>query len=92
MSWSTRYILALLPAAVTLSGWQLAVWAYGYFGCQGNLKSLAPCYAGSINLLPWLGIGIFWFQLLCFITVPISAWFLIQVGAKHIGSQNGAKT
>ena len=85
-------MLALLPAAVTLGGWQLAVWAYDYFGCHGGLKNLAPCYAGAINLLPWLGLGLFWCQILCFITVPISALLLIQVGAKHIGLHNGAKT
>jgi hypothetical protein len=88
MSWPTRYALSLMPAALTLGGWQLAVWAYDYFGCQGNIKNLAPCYAGTINLLPWLGIGLFWFQILSYITVPVSAWFLINVGAKHIGSYN----
>jgi len=89
MSWSTRYALALIPTAITLGGWQLAVWAFGYLGCQGNIKELAPCHAGSFNLLPWLGIGLFWCPLLSFLTVPVSALFLIYVGATHIGSHNG---
>lgn len=88
MSWSLRYTLALLPAAVSLGGWQLAVWAYGYFECQGNLKNLAPCSAGTIELLPWLGFGLFWCQILSYITVPVSAWLVINVGAKHIGAHN----
>jgi hypothetical protein len=86
MSWFLRYMLALLPATVTLGGWLLAIWAYEYFDCQGNLKNLAPCSADTIELLPWLGIGLFWCQLLSYITVPVSAWLLFNVGAKHIGA------
>jgi len=92
MLWTIRYVLALIPAALTLGGWQLAVAAYDFFGCQGNLKNLAPCYAGTINLLPWLGIGLFWLPLLSYVTVPVSVWLLINVGARHIGSHNDAET
>jgi hypothetical protein len=86
MQWSTKYLLALLPATVTLGGWQFAVWAYEHFGCTGHLKNLQPCYVGPINILPALGIGLFWCQLLAWIAVPITLWLLIEVGARHIGS------
>ena len=91
MYWSMRYALALLPAAITLGGWQLAIWSFGYFGCHGDIKHLATCHAGAFNLLPWLGLGLFWCPLLSFLTVPVSAWLLIYVGATHIGSHNGGE-
>ena len=81
-------MLALLPAFVTVGGWQLATWVYGHFGCEGNLKNLQPCFAGSVNLLPWLGIGLFWLQLATWVAVPVSAWLFIMTAARHIGSRN----
>lgn len=82
----TKYFLALLPAILTVGWWQMAVWAYGHFGCEGNLKSLQPCFAGGVNILPALGFGLFWCQLLAWICAPISLWLLIEVGGRHIGS------
>jgi hypothetical protein len=89
MRWTTKYILAVLPASFAASGWQTAVWAYAYFECTGNLKNLQPCYAGMINILPALGFGLFWCQLLTWVTVPISLGLLIEVGARHIGAYRG---
>ena len=77
--------MALLPAFLTVGGWQTAVWAYAYFGCEGNLKNLQRCFAAGINILPMLGFGLFWCQLLAWIAVPISLWLLIEVGGRHIG-------
>ena len=81
--WAHRYVLAASPALVTFGGWQLALWAYEHFGCQGNLKYLQPCFAGSINLLPWLGIGLFWCQLLFWVLGPVSAGLILSVAAKQ---------
>lgn len=83
MPWALRYFLAASPALVTFGGWQLALWAYEHFGCQGSLKYLKPCFVGSINLLPWLGIGLFWCQLLLWVLGPVSAGLLLSVAAKH---------
>jgi hypothetical protein len=90
MSWPRKYFLALLPAAITVGGWQAALFAWDFFGCQGNLKNMQPCFAGSISLLPFMGLGLFWLQLASYVTVPVSIWMLISTGAKHFGSHNGA--
>ncbi|MCE4539443.1 hypothetical protein LXT12_19520 [Pelomonas sp. P7] len=85
-----RYVLAGLPAIVTFGGWQLAVWAYEHFGCSGNLKALAPCFAGGVNLLPLLGIGLFWCQLLLWVAVPISLWLMLWVYSRHHVQRRGS--
>lgn len=77
-----RYFFALLPAIVTFGGWRLAVWAYDFFACQGGVKNLAPCFAGGVNILPALGVGLFWCQLLSWICVPVSGWLLIRLVAE----------
>jgi len=81
--WLRKYIVALLPAIITMVGWQSAIWAYAYFGCQGNLKHLQPCFAGSVNIVPFLGFGLFWCQLLMFVALPLSFWLVIKVVAKQ---------
>jgi len=81
--WLKKYIVALLPAIITVGWWQSAIWAYTYFGCQGNLKNLQPCFAGSINILPFLGFGLFWCYILMFITLPLSFWLVIKMVAKQ---------
>ncbi|WP_020166803.1 hypothetical protein [Methylotenera versatilis] len=79
MFWLRKYLVALLPAIVIFGGWQSATWAYDYFGCQGNLKNLQPCFVGSVNILPFLGFGLFWCQLLMFVALPLSFWLVIKV-------------
>jgi hypothetical protein len=79
MRWSIKYIFALLPAAVTVGGWQGAVWAYDHFHCQGGLKDLKPCFAGRVDILLYLGLGLFWCQLFAWIAVPISLWCIFSL-------------
>lgn len=90
MSWARKYVLALLPAVTTVGLWQLSWLAFNIFECRGNLKSMEHCFAGSIDLLPFLGFGLFWMQLASFVSVPMSVLMLIFVGARHIGAHNGA--
>ena len=90
MSWPRKYLLALLPAAITVGLWQLAWLAFNVFGCHGDIKHMQHCLAGPINLLPFMGFGLFWMQLASLITVPVSALMLLFVGARHIGFHNGA--
>ena len=87
MKLASRCMLAWMPAAVTLGGWQLAAWAYAYFSCQGNIKSLAPCFAGSFNITPLLGLGLFWLQLLAWVCVPLSVWLTLTAYAKHAATK-----
>jgi hypothetical protein len=90
--WFFRYLIALLPVVVTVGGWKLAVWAYANFSCQGNLKSLEPCFWGSINLTPWIAIGLFWCQLLSWVAAPLSLLLFLNVFLKHIEArQNSAQ-
>jgi len=86
--WLRQYLVALLPAVITVGGWQLAIWIYDYFGCQGHLKNLQPCFVGSVNILPFLGFGLFWCQLLMFIALPLSFWLVIKVFAKQYKAPN----
>src|SRR5512133_3992518 len=80
----TKYFFALFPAILTVGGWQLAVWAYGYYGCEGNIKTLQPCLAGAVNLLPALGLGLFWCQILTWICGPISLGLVLGCGARDL--------
>lgn len=76
---ATKYVLAILPVAITVLGWILARSAYTYFECTGSLKYMRPCDIGSFNLLPLLGLGLFWCPALLWITTPISFSLLIKV-------------
>jgi len=78
-----RYPLALAPAFVTVGWWQLALWAYGHYECAGNLKGLQPCYVGAFNIQLFLGIGLFWCQLLSWLAVPLSGWLCVRAYAQH---------
>jgi hypothetical protein len=91
MSFRTQYLLAMLPAIVTVGGWQLAVWAYKYFGCQGSLKNLQSCFVGDADLLPFLGLGLFWCWLLMWLAVPGSFWLLIEVYGRQIRAKDATK-
>jgi len=84
-----EYVLALLPAILTVGGWQAAVWAYDYFGCAGDGSYLQPCLAGGVNITPALGIGLFWCQLLTWICVPISGGNCLGVLARQIAAHPG---
>ena len=38
--------------------------AYGYFGCQGDLKNLKSCFINGYDIVGLLGIGIYWCKVL----------------------------
>jgi hypothetical protein len=73
-----KYLLAFLPVIISGGGWLAATWAFDHFGCTGNLKYMQPCYAGPLNLLPFLGLGLFWCPLSLLMTVPWSFWLLLK--------------
>ena len=85
-----RYLLALLPAALPVSVWQLAWICFSVFGCRSDIKHMQNCYAGSFNLLPFIEFGLFWMQLASLIAVPASALMLLYVIAQPVGAHNGA--
>ena len=89
MSWPHKYILALLPAAITVGLWQLAWLAFNAFDCHGDIKHMQHCYAGPLNLLPFIEFGLFWMPLASLITGPASALMLLVVGARHLRGRNG---
>jgi hypothetical protein len=65
------YVLRVLPPIVLYGGWKCAQWALDHY-CQGNLKDLGPCYVGHTDIRPFVGIGVFWFQLLWFPALLVS--------------------
>ena len=52
--WLHRYLLAALPAAYTFVGWQLAVSAYSFFGCDGGIVGRSSSF--------FLSVPPFWLQ------------------------------
>lgn len=90
MTRQVKYALALLPTVVTGGGWLLAAWAFDYFGCTGSIKYMRPCFVGSFNLLPLLGIGLFWCQILLWLAAPLSFWLVLKVYASRHGDNGGA--
>ncbi len=83
--WLPFYVAALLPALVTVGWWQWAVWAYDYYGCQGGLKNLQPCFAGGVSIIGKLGIGLFWCPILSWVCVPLSLYLLLAVWGRQSG-------
>jgi len=47
-----------------------------HVNCSGKLKNLSPCHIGSVDLLPFLGFGLFWGQLLVWVAAPVSIGLL----------------
>lgn len=93
MSWGTKYLLASLPAVVTLGGWQLALHLFDSLGCQGDIKHLQPCLAGALDLRPWFGLGLFWFPLASLLTFPLSVGLVTKVALAHWkGSRVGSNS
>jgi hypothetical protein len=84
-----KYLLALLPAILTVGGWQAAVWAFDYFGCAGDIKHLQPCFAGGVDIMSAVGFGLFWCQILTWICVPISGGKFLGVLARQIAAYPG---
>jgi hypothetical protein len=83
ISWATKYSLATLPFAATFGWWQLATWAYSHFHCQGGLKDLQPCFAGATDITWYLGIGLFFCQLLWVPAAILSAVLALGVFEMH---------
>lgn len=84
-----QYLKALLPALVTIGGWQAAAWAFHYVGCTGNIKYLQSCFAGSMDIMPVVGLGLFWCQILSPVCVPISGGLVLGVLARQIAARRG---
>jgi len=83
LRWTIRYLLAVLPAPAIWAIWQLSEWAYTYLGCSGHIKALQPCHAGPIDLTWWLGIGLFWCQILWVPAIALSGWLVLRVYRQH---------
>lgn len=83
MKWFVKYLLAILPPLLFLSGWKIASWAYKHFECQGHLKGLQPCYVGDFDIVPLLGFGLFWYQILWYPAIAVSGWLLLRTYRKQ---------
>jgi hypothetical protein len=87
MSWMTKYTLAVLPTILLFTIWQLGIYSFEYFQCEGSLKNIVQCSDWGTDLMAWLVASMFWSPILLILSLPISAFFLIDTGAKHIGSK-----
>lgn len=85
MRWGMRYFLSALPALYTWSGWQLAMLAHDYWGCQGGMKVHACKVIGSFDPTRLVDYLFFLMLPFMFIAAPLSLWLLLSTGAKHIG-------
>jgi len=86
-----RYLVALLPIVLKLGGWQLSVFLFEHLGCQVDIKHMKPCFAGGIDLLPMLGVGLFWFSLASLVTGPISFALVVKVIAHDAAARRSTK-
>ena len=86
MAWRSRYLLSVLPAAYTLTGWKLGVIAYDFFGCQGGSKNIHACLAGGTDFTPLVEHGLFLMIPCIFIATPLSLWLLLNTVAKQVGA------
>lgn len=91
LGWPLHYALALLPAAYTWGGWNLGIWAYEYFGCQGGTKSLANCTAHGSDMTWFVGYCIFLMIPSIFVAGPLTLWLLLRTGSKHIAERVKAR-
>ncbi|AYN96969.1 hypothetical protein EAW52_25080 [Pseudomonas sp. LTJR-52] len=89
MTWTSKYAFAITPPIIFFALWKIGIFSYHHFGCQGNIKNLAPCSIAGFDLLPWLGFSMGWSAILFWLSLAISVFFLIDIGAKHIGSKRG---
>ena len=74
-----RYLLALTPIIFTYGGWQLGSWAFEHFHCVDIGKFIEPCFAYGLNIQLFLGITLFWCQLLLYPALILSAVWLFKV-------------
>ncbi len=84
LHWRTRYVLAAAPGAYCGLGWILATIGYGYFGCQGGLKHLHSCFAGTHDLTFLIGYGNF-LMIVFYIGGPLSLWLIFDTALKQLG-------
>ena len=69
----------------------MSAYLYGYFGCEEGIKNLISCSVGEIELISWFVSACFGARSFSGYRLPVSAWFLIDIGAKHIGSKRGVE-
>ncbi len=72
-----RLAVALAPVAVSWGGWAAAEVLYRVLECGAGLKDLRPCRLLGIDVVPFLGFGFVWCQLLVLPALLVSFALLL---------------
>jgi hypothetical protein len=73
-----RFFIPLTPIIVTYGGYELGNWAFNHFNCIDSGKYIEPCLAYGINIQGFLGITLFWFKILKYPALILTALWLIK--------------
>jgi hypothetical protein len=84
MKWTFRYLVALIPAILFPIWAEVAEWAYVYFGCEGHLKALQPCFVNTYDIMPLVEFGLFWCKILWIPALFISGWLVNKAYQKQM--------
>lgn len=90
LRWASRHALAALPATVTGAGYGLASMAFVWLECEGDVKGLYGCMAYGRDISGLIEYGLFLLIPFLFVAAPLSAWLLLDTGARQIGAWNRA--
>jgi len=82
----SKYLVAITPLVLFYSVWKLGAWAFKEFNCVDSGKFIEPCFAFGVNIQGFLGFASFWCQLFFWLSLPVTAIVIINIGARHIGS------
>ena len=69
-----RATIAVAVPLFCVAGRQVAFWASEELGCGGDVKHLHACEFAGVDLLPIMGIGLFWLPVLAILSLPVSLW------------------
>ncbi|WP_417775912.1 hypothetical protein [Stutzerimonas xanthomarina] len=83
LAWPTRYVLAALPAAYTLTGWQLGRLAMTRFNCLGGVKNLHDYSMSGTDITVLVGHGLFLMIPGIFVAAPLSTFLLLDTLCRH---------
>jgi hypothetical protein len=87
LSWSMRYLLAIIPLAYTALGWQLGEIGYSHLSCHGDSKNIHDCIRWGMDFTSAVNHGVFLMIPCVFIALPLSASLLVSTVSKQIGTR-----
>jgi hypothetical protein len=86
-----RILIALLPLAITLGGWQFSLWLNDLLGCQSVGKDPQPCIVLGANIQGPLAFTSWWGMLLWVPGLIISGLLLGKVLSTKVTKPWGSR-